>query len=291
MHILLFSVAFFLIPERKEKERGPFYARIVTPEELKGEGVPQPGIPKAREVPRRAPSPPTPPHRRQVRPVPEAPAKRPALRGIERPTQQIPKREPGKLPEAPAPQQTPLPGQAGGMPERPAPSPGTQPPAAPGIAGDQAPKQTRPPGSEGSGTQPKTAREKLFDKDVISKLTRPEKETAKPESGITFDTKEFKYYGYLQRLKEKIEGIWIYPQDAAERGINGDLYIRFTIKKNGRLGAVELVRTSGYRSLDEAAIKALRDAEPYWPLPDEWGKDGFTITGHFIYSLHGAYLR
>jgi protein TonB len=80
-------------------------------------------------------------------------------------------------------------------------------------------------------------------------------------------------------------------QVMAEKGIYGDLYIRFTIMKNGRLGAVELVRTSGYRALDDAAIKALWDAEPYWPLPNEWGREGFTITGHFIYTLHGVYIK
>ncbi len=134
-------------------------------------------------------------------------------------------------------------------------------------------------------------REQLFDSSVIGKFAQKERENIKPDNSITFDTKEYKYYGYMQRLKEKIEGIWKYPPDAAEKGIYGDLYIRFTIKKNGQLGAIELIRTSGHSSLDNAAIKALKDAEPFWPLPDEWGKDGFTITGHFIYTLHGAYIR
>jgi protein TonB len=52
-----------------------------------------------------------------------------------------------------------------------------------------------------------------------------------------------------------------------------------------------LVRTSGYKDLDDAAIKALRDAEPYWPLPDDIREQSLTITGHFIYSLYGQYIR
>ncbi len=166
-------------------------------------------------------------------------------------------------------------------------------PGAPGVQspeGAQSESAPRSPGDSANRT-PKTTRQKLFDSDVIAKLTEPSKQSEKKESGITFDTTEFKYYGYLQRLKEKIQGIWRYPPDAADRGIYGDLYIRFTIKKNGRLGAVELVRTSGYRSLDDAAIKALWDGDPYWPLPDEWGRDGFTITGHFVYTLHGMHVR
>jgi protein TonB len=83
----------------------------------------------------------------------------------------------------------------------------------------------------------------------------------------------------------------MYPPDAAAMGIYGDLKITFTIKKDGRLGDIQLVRTSGYKMLDDAAIRALKDGEPYWPLPDEWGMDTYTIQGHFGYSLYGAYLR
>lgn len=116
-------------------------------------------------------------------------------------------------------------------------------------------------------------------------------EDQQQKSTVTFDAKEFKYYGYMQRLKEKIEGIWQYPSDAAKRGIYGDLYISFTIKKNGTLGSVELVRTSGYKDLDDAAIKALKEAAPFWPLPEDWKKEGLTITGHFVYTLYGAFIR
>lgn len=149
-------------------------------------------------------------------------------------------------------------------------------------------------GIAGNGEPTKQLKERpkdrLFDKEIIGKLAQKERE-AKPDNSITFSTKEYQYQGYMQRLKEKIEGIWRYPRDAAERGIYGDLYIRFTIKKNGKLGAVDLIRTSGYKSLDEAAIRALRDAEPYWPLLDEWGRDGLTITGHFVYTHYGSYIR
>lgn len=132
-------------------------------------------------------------------------------------------------------------------------------------------------------------REKLFDRDIIGKFAN--RETQKKENSITLDTGEFKYHTYMLRLKEKIEGIWIYPHEAASKGIYGDLKIRFTISKNGMLGSAEIIRTSGYRSLDEAALQALRDAEPFWPLPNDWSKDALTVDGHFIYSIYGTYIR
>jgi protein TonB len=121
----------------------------------------------------------------------------------------------------------------------------------------------------------------------IAKKTEAQKE----KSSITFDVKGFKYDSYMMRLKDKIEGIWQYPSDAAMRGIYGDLYLSFTIKKNGSLSKVELVRTSGYRSLDEAAMKALKDAAPYWPLPEDWKEEELTVIGHFMYTIYGIYVR
>lgn len=133
----------------------------------------------------------------------------------------------------------------------------------------------------------------IFDKDVIAKLSRKSQKSQELEQsqGLSFSAKEFNDWGYLERLREKIERVWQYPPQAAARGIYGDLYIRFTIDKKGKLVSIELIRTSGYRMLDDAAIKALKDAEPFWPLPNDWQKDSLTITGHFIYTLHGFYLR
>ncbi|MEC4675692.1 MAG: TonB family protein [Nitrospirota bacterium] len=138
-------------------------------------------------------------------------------------------------------------------------------------------------------------REGLFDTDVIGDIAKNDTGgfdgTAKSANAITFDTKKYRYAGYMKKLKTKIESIWVYPPEARIRGIYGDLKIRFVIKKNGRLGAVELVRTSGYKALDDAAIKALKEGEPYWPLPDAWGMESYAILGHFIYDNYGYSLR
>jgi protein TonB len=136
-------------------------------------------------------------------------------------------------------------------------------------------------------------REKLFDKNVIGDLAKKyiEKEDKEKKSKIfTFDASEYKFLIYNRRLKERIENIWIYPPEAAAKGIYGDLVIKFTIMKNGKLGSVELARTSGHKNLDDAAMKALKDGEPYWPLPEEWGMENYTIEGHFIYTIYGSYI-
>lgn len=110
---------------------------------------------------------------------------------------------------------------------------------------------------------------------------------AKKDDAITFDTEDYRYAGYMKLLKQKIESIWEYPPEEAAEGRYGDLKIRFSIKKDGRLGDISVVRTSGYPALDKAAVKALRDGEPYWPLPDNWKRETYTILGHFFYTIYG----
>ncbi len=127
----------------------------------------------------------------------------------------------------------------------------------------------------------------LFDKETIERFAR---KSLSREKNLTFDTSEFKHRGYMRMLKQRIESIWKYPREAARRGISGDLYIRFVIKKDGRLGDVELLRTSGYRYLDKAAIKAVKDAGPFWPLPEDWENDDLEIKGYFIYILGSTYV-
>lgn len=122
----------------------------------------------------------------------------------------------------------------------------------------------------------------LFDRETVEKFAR---RTPNDTRGLTFNAPEFKHRGYMRMLKQRIESIWAYPEEAVRQGISGDLYIKFSIKRDGHLGNVELIRTSGYRNLDEAAMKAIRDAQPFWPLPEDWQKDDLVINGHFIYIL------
>ena len=273
VHLLL-GLVFFLLPtEKKEKEK-PFVTRLVNPDELKQ-------IPEARANPPSAsrPSPPV----------------KPADSRIARPSVARPQRQPA---QSSPPRQLPIPpsreesDRASGETDKSisqAQSPGSAPSGGQKDGEGLRSLPSQKPGDLGRTVPMPSVREKLFDREVVEKFAKREEQ--KSENTLTFHNEEFKYRTYMERLREKIEGIWKYPPDAAMRGIYGDLYIRFTIKKNGMLGDMELLRTSGHRSLDEAAQQALRDAQPFWPLPTEWGKDDLTITGHFVYSIYGTYIR
>ena len=101
---------------------------------------------------------------------------------------------------------------------------------------------------------------------------------------ISLDTKEVKYADYFARIKHQIERVWIYPVTAAERGISGDLSLTFRISKDGNLMGVHLVEKSGHEILDVAALKAVKEAAPFYPFPKNIQRDKLTILANFVYT-------
>ncbi len=122
------------------------------------------------------------------------------------------------------------------------------------------------------------------DQKELDKLAKvfTEKEMPKRDS-ISINTDDLRYLSYMLKLKQRIELIWQYPPEAIAAGLQGDLLLNFTIRQDGKLTDVILIRSSGYRVLDEEAIQAVRAAAPYAPLPESWHQDRITITGNFIY--------
>ncbi len=102
---------------------------------------------------------------------------------------------------------------------------------------------------------------------------------------ISLNTKSYKYISYFTHIKRKIELVWEYPRAAAEMGQEGRLTLRFTILKDGRLAGVWLVQSSGYRLLDQEAIRAVKAAAPFNPIPDRLKTDHLNIMANFTYTL------
>ncbi len=126
--------------------------------------------------------------------------------------------------------------------------------------------------------------------ELIAKMPKEEninlnRGTVKEGKELIIATKEYKYWSYLDKMKRKIELLWQYPEVAIARGLSGSLKINFSVDKSGRLKQVVLVESSGYKFFDDAAMKALRDSEPFAPFPDTWDIEKLNIEGTFIYEL------
>jgi len=76
---------------------------------------------------------------------------------------------------------------------------------------------------------------------------------------------------YLNSWRRKIEtiGNLNYPEEARRRKLYGSLRLLVSILPGGKLKAVEILETSGYQVLDDAAIRIVKLAAPFAPFPDE----------------------
>lgn len=76
---------------------------------------------------------------------------------------------------------------------------------------------------------------------------------------------------YLMDWRQRLESVGnkYYPEASVRYGIYGNVRLLVIIRSDGSLEDVEVLSTSGYAVLDEAAIKVVRMAAPYSPFPAE----------------------
>lgn len=66
----------------------------------------------------------------------------------------------------------------------------------------------------------------------------------------------------VRLLRERIESRIAYPEEAVRRGQEGEVLLRIRVAEGGIPGEIRIARSSGARSLDEAARKGVASAAP-----------------------------
>ncbi len=112
-----------------------------------------------------------------------------------------------------------------------------------------------------------------------------EGEGGKDEETISLDSTDIKYTSYLQGVKLKIEGVWRYPEAAKRSALQGRGLLSFTIQRDGTISDLKLLTSSGYPVLDEAILKAIRDAAPFNPMLDNMPVKRLNVVATFEYNL------
>jgi len=107
---------------------------------------------------------------------------------------------------------------------------------------------------------------------------------------VPLDTRDPRYTDYFEQIRRRIKENWIYPHEAGDRGIGGQLVIEFAIRKDGWLQFVDLKRSSGVPILDQYALNALKLAQPFPPIPDSVSKGSLPVAGIFTYQIVDAGL-
>lgn len=105
---------------------------------------------------------------------------------------------------------------------------------------------------------------------------------------ITANTREHLYASYMRAWVAKVErvGNMNYPEQARRRNLEGSLVLSVDVLADGSIERVQVLRSSGYDLLDEAAVRIVRLAAPYAELPANIREetDILTITRTWQFS-------
>ena len=110
--------------------------------------------------------------------------------------------------------------------------------------------------------------EAQIDKDLLEYASRPRKKF------IGARAQEYRFAQYAEDWRQKIErvGTLNYP-DAARGKLYGSLLLSVTIRADGTVDNIEILRSSGHKVLDDAARRIVQLAAPYANFPPDIRKD------------------
>ena len=99
---------------------------------------------------------------------------------------------------------------------------------------------------------------------------RPRKRHLSSES-----TKEARDAAYIDKFRRSIEriGNLYYPAEARRQGIFGAIRLMVAIDRNGRVVDIKVLKSSGKKILDDAALRSVKNAAPFDPFPPEIKRD------------------
>lgn len=88
---------------------------------------------------------------------------------------------------------------------------------------------------------------------------------------VNASTQEYRYASYLEAWRRKVENIGNlnYPDEARRRRLYGNLLMHVAIRADGSVERIRVVRSSGHKLLDDAAVRIVRLAAPFAPFPPD----------------------
>jgi len=97
---------------------------------------------------------------------------------------------------------------------------------------------------------------------------------------------------YILKWSKKLERIGNinFPKKALELSLSGTLILNTTLDRSGRVVEIEISTSSGSKILDNAALKIVKLASPYQPLPSKIRKkyDRLNITRTIVFHKEGG---
>lgn len=133
----------------------------------------------------------------------------------------------------------------------------------------------------------KTLEEKIADRLKNQEQSRPKEETPSPRpveqqpSGSTKITAGKVADYYLTVLQGKITRNWKQPSARFTGGDALTVRVSFTILRNGDITGLQVARASGWSTVDQSALQAVRSSAPFGALPPTYKDDRLDVTIDF----------
>ena len=89
------------------------------------------------------------------------------------------------------------------------------------------------------------------------------------------NARQYRFAAYMEAWRVKVEQIGNvnYPEQAVRKNLSGSLLLDVAINTDGSLRYVRVLRPSGHKVLDDAAVRIVKLAAPYPALPEEIRRD------------------
>lgn len=83
---------------------------------------------------------------------------------------------------------------------------------------------------------------------------------------------------YKGKVRSRVQRYFRFPRSADRAGLGGTVTVSFTVSTGGGVSGVRIVKGSGSPVLDEAAINAVRKAEPFPKIPEAANRTSWLFT-------------
>jgi len=105
---------------------------------------------------------------------------------------------------------------------------------------------------------------------------------------VWMDTQQDLLISFMRRFRNNIYGVWNYPESARRQNQQGSCLLRITVDRDGNVTDVKLMESSGFRVLDDEAMRAVRQGATYGPLPRAYPNEYLHIMALFNYQMGGS---
>jgi protein TonB len=110
---------------------------------------------------------------------------------------------------------------------------------------------------------------------------------------ISANTTEYEFAAYMRAWVARIEriGNLNYPDEARRQQLHGQLVLTVGLTRDGKVKSIDVIQSSDHKVLDDAAIRIVRLAEPFPPLPQAKEKVDELYISRTWQFLPGDILR